>query len=164
MRRDEKEIAAWLKDAHAMEINLENMLKGQIEEFNEFPGIQERIRLHAEETRRHATLVEEALDFIGQETSTLKEGIAKISSKIGSFGSGWTDDSPVKLVLSDFASEQFEIACYRSLICATGEAGLSEIQEICSQILEEERHMAAFLEENIDMVTRAHFEHLVVKE
>ncbi len=57
-------------------------------------------------------------------------------------------------MLADYASEHFEIACYRSLIAAAEEAGKPQVAEVCSEILEDEEAMADWIEEQIPEVTR----------
>jgi len=63
-------------------------------------------------------------------------------------------DEIVKNFLSDYAAEQFEIACYRSLVAAAEELGQPEIARTCEDILAEEQAMAQWLAEHIPEVTR----------
>ena len=60
----------------------------------------------------------------------------------------------VKNFLADYASEHFEIACYRSLITAADECDQSDIADICTEIMGEEEAMAEWIEEQIPEVTR----------
>jgi len=150
------EIADWLRDAHAMELNLANMLEGQAERLSSYPELRDGIARHAEESKQHAELVESALQLLDEDTSVLKEGVARITGMMSPLGVGMASDAPVKIVLANYAAEHFEIACYQSLIAAAEVAGLPEIAEICQDILDDEMRMAETLEPQIASVTKAH--------
>ena len=156
MNDEKTEIADWLRDAHAMESNLVHMLEGQVERLSDFPELQRAVSEHAEESRRHARWLEDALKSLGQDTSMLKEGIARLSGMLGPLGIGMASDAPVKIVLSNYAAEHFEIACYRSLKSAAELLGFPGIAQICGRILEDEERMAALLEPAIQTVTKSH--------
>lgn len=153
---DKTELADWLRDAHAMELNLVNMLEGQVERLSDFPGFQRAVSEHAEESRRHAGWVEDALKSLGQDASVLKDGVARLSGMLGPLGIGMASDAPVKIVLANYAAEHFEIACYRSVKSAAELLGFPRIAEICARILDDEERMAALLEPAIQEVTKSH--------
>lgn len=150
------EIADWLRDAHAMESNLATMLEGQVERLGGYPDLQEDVARHAEESRQHAELVESALQSLGEDTSLLKDGVAKLTGMMSPLGIGMACDAPVKIVLANYAAEHFEIACYQSLIAAAEVAGYPEVSEICQEILDDELRMAEILGPKIVEVTKGH--------
>jgi ferritin-like metal-binding protein YciE len=156
MKASTEEIADWLRDAHAMESNLANMLEGQVPRLADYPELQRGVATHAEQSKRHAALVEGALESLGENTSALKEGIARLAGKISPLGVGMASDAPVKVVLSNYAAEHFEIACYLSLRTACEDAGLSEIAAMCEDILADEEEMAETLLSSIGEMTLAH--------
>lgn len=156
MNTIKEEIADWLRDAHAMESNLINMLEGQVARLDDYPALRDHVARHAEESRRHADLVEKALDSLGEDTSALKEGMARLTGMISPLGVGMASDAPVKIVLANYAAEHFEIACYRSLMAAAASAGFSEVSATCQAILADEEKMADVLEQAIEEVTTSH--------
>lgn len=156
MKSPHEEIGDWLRDAHAMESNLVKMLEGQVERLADFPHLQKGVARHAEESKRHAQLVEGALESLGEDTSALKDGVAKLTGMVSPLGVGMASDAPVKIILSNYAAEHFEIACYTSLITAAERADLPEIAAICQEILLDEENMARMLEPAISEVTTAH--------
>ena len=158
MKEITKEIADWLRDAHAMESNLVKMLEGQVPRLADYPDIQQGVAAHAEESKRHAELIEAALESLGEDPSLLKESVAKLTGMISPLGVGMASDAPVKIVLADYAAEHFEIACYRSLVAACEAAGLTDIAATCAEILAEEVRMADTLQESIESVTAAHLD------
>jgi ferritin-like metal-binding protein YciE len=151
-----KEIADWLRDAHAMEANLASMLDGQAPHLADFPDLQGAVMAHAAESRKHAEMVEAALRSLGEDTSALKDGISKLTGKISPLGIGMASDAPVKIVLANFAAEHFEIACYQSLEAAAEHLGLIEIAATCRSILQDEERMVALLAPAIREVTETH--------
>jgi ferritin-like metal-binding protein YciE len=78
-----------------------------------------------------------------------------VSSVIGGIESLATapfKDELVKNALMDYASEHFEIACYRALIVAAREAGRDDVVKVCERILAEEEDMARWFEHQIPTV------------
>jgi ferritin-like metal-binding protein YciE len=71
-----------------------------------------------------------------------------LSSPIGS-GEGATTaifrDQLVKDPLADYASEPFEVACYTALVRAATEFGYDDVARVCTQNLQEDQAMAAWL-------------------
>jgi ferritin-like metal-binding protein YciE len=156
MNDPKEETVAWLRDAHAMEANLADMLEGQVEHLADYPEFQEGVSQHAEESRRHASLVESALESLGEDTSALKDGVAKLAGKLSPLGISMTSDAPVKIVLANYAAEHFEIACYRSIEAAAEATGMEEIARMCRVILSDEERMARTLEPLIPAITMGH--------
>lgn len=137
-----------------MEKNLENVLENHAKDASEHPQMKARIEQHLHETRRHVRQVDECLQLMGDKPSAMKNLVGNVLGTVQGVSSGVFRDAIVKNVLSDYASEAFEIACYRSLIVAAEELGQTRIAETCRQILAEEEAHAAWLNEQIDDVTR----------
>lgn len=148
--------ADWLRDAHAMETNLIDMLDGQTSRLTGFPGIQERIRSHANDSQYHAARLEECLKALGRNPSVLKDGVASLAGKLSPLGTIFAADQPVKIILINIAVEHFEIACYKSLLAAADACGEPRIAKIIGDILKDEQRMADFLENSIEEVTLNH--------
>jgi len=68
-----EELADWLRDAHAMEMQAEAMLKGQAARLENYPQLKARIEQHITETQRQARDVEQCLKSMGEDTSALKD-------------------------------------------------------------------------------------------
>lgn len=149
-----EQLTTWLNSAYSMEQSLAKVLENHAKDASEHPDIQSRIQEHMDETKHHAERVRECLRQLGTEPSTLKSAVGNIVGMVQGASTGMFRDELVKNMLSDYASEHFEIACYRSLISAAEEAGRPDIAEICSEILEDEAAMAEWIEEQIPEVTR----------
>jgi ferritin-like metal-binding protein YciE len=60
----------------------------------------------------------------------------------------------MKNALADYASEHFEIACYRALIAAAEEADEARLIPLLEETLSEEEAMAEWLAERIPQAAR----------
>jgi ferritin-like metal-binding protein YciE len=149
-----EQLTMWLNNAHAMELALVRVLQNHARDARELPEMRDRIEQHLEETHRHADLVGDCLERIGAKPSTLKSVAGNVLGMMQGASTGMFHDELLRNVVADFAAENLEIACYTSLMEAAEAAGLPEIADICSEILQEEEAMAAWLEEQIPEVTR----------
>src|SRR3954452_13289330 len=66
------DVISWLNDAYAMERSLEVMLRKQAENKDSHHAIQERARIHLDETEAHAERVAQCLEMLGETPSTIK--------------------------------------------------------------------------------------------
>ena len=148
-------LVAWLRDAYAMEKALVPVLENHAKDAAAHPEVQSRLEQHAVETQRQAQMVEQCLRQPGEGPSTLKNTMAKVTGAVSSVASGAFRDDEVKNALSDFATENFEIACYKALIEAARALQRDEIAQTCEQILREEEAMARFLEQQLPNTVRS---------
>jgi ferritin-like metal-binding protein YciE len=63
-------------------------------------------------------------------------------------------DELMKNFISDYATEQMEIASYKALIAAARATGEERIAGICQQILADEEDMAAWLDAHMASAAR----------
>lgn len=148
------QLTNWLNDAYAMEEGLVKVLQNHANDAKDLPAVRTRGEEHIEETKRHARRVEECLRLLGEKPSTMKSAWSKMTGIVQGASSGAFRDEIVKNVLSDFAAEHLEIACYRSLIAAAEELNQPQIAELCRENLRDEEDMARWLEERIPEITR----------
>lgn len=149
-----EQLTTWLNSAYGMEQNLEKVLENHAKDTEPHPEMHERIEQHLAETRRHADLVKQCLEILGEKPSSMKSAMGSIMGTVQGASTGMFKDELVKNVLADFASEHFEIAAYRSLIVAAEDLGQPEIARICREILSDEEAMARWLGEQIPEATR----------
>ncbi len=152
------ELVAWLSNANAMEMGLIEVLKNHARDARNLPRVQERIQQHIEQTRLHAQRVQQAISLCGASVSVTKSWLGDIFGRLNALSTAMHNDALVKNTLMDFASEQFEIACYRSLITAAEALHLVAVAELCRKNLEDEVAMARWLEEFIPEATRMHLQ------
>jgi ferritin-like metal-binding protein YciE len=147
-------LIAWLNDAYAMEKALLPVLENHAKDAKDHPHMRARIEEHAEETRRHAEMIEQCVKSLGSSTSATKTAIGSLFGALQSVATGPFSDELVKNALMDYAAENFEIAAYQALVVAAEEYGDERIVEICEEILDEEIDMAEWLEEQLPLTVR----------
>jgi ferritin-like metal-binding protein YciE len=153
MKQPREILIDWLRDAHAMETNLIQMLGQQADHLDDHPELQARTAAHKEESRRHAERIEECLAELGTDPSAVKEGFAKLSGMFSPLPAAMSSDTAVKIVLANYSAEHFEIACYQSLEAAARHCGEERIAQAAAEILRDEEEMAEFLQDAIEEVT-----------
>jgi ferritin-like metal-binding protein YciE len=146
------ELINWLNDAYAMELGLAPILDNHARDAAGDSGAHARLQRHAAETRRHAELLQQCVERLGGRVSLVRATVSAVIGGIESVATAPFRDELVKNALMDYASEHFEIACYRALIIAAREAGRDDVGKTCEKILAEEVAMASWLENQIPTV------------
>jgi ferritin-like metal-binding protein YciE len=147
-------LISWLKDAHGLENSVIQTLERHIDEAKDYPQVQSRMRQHLEESRNHANLVVGCLERYGESPSGMKETVGKITGFMQGVTPGAAPDSLVKNTLADYATEYFEMACYRSLVAAARYLDDNQTAQVCEQIMADELRMANWLEQQIPIATQ----------
>lgn len=150
----EQTMVNWLNDAYGLENNLIQVLEHRVKDMKDHPQMQAKVQQHLEQTRHQAEMLRGCIERLGGKTSALKTGIANIMGTFQGMSTEAAPDEMVKNALSDYASEQFEIACYTSLIAGAEAIGDTETAQICRQILREEEDMANWLAQQIPVITK----------
>ncbi|MDU1059686.1 MULTISPECIES: ferritin-like domain-containing protein [Leclercia] len=143
----------WLRDAHAMEKQAESMLESMASRIDNYPDVRARIEQHISETKHQITLLEEILDRNDISRSVLKDSMSKMMAFGQSMGGMAASDEIVKGSISGYVFEQFEIACYTSLLAAAKKAGDVASIPAIESILAEEQRMADWLIQHIPDTT-----------
>jgi ferritin-like metal-binding protein YciE len=156
MKDPSENILDWLRDAHAMEQQAEQMLKAQASRLENYPKLRARIEEHLQETLTQRQLVEGCIQRLGGSTSTVKDIAAKLVAFGQSIGGIVTTDEVVKGAMSGYVFENVEIAAYTSLVAAAREIGDAETARICGEICAQELSMAQWLLEHLPEVTQTY--------
>lgn len=158
------ELIDWLRDAYSMERGLEITLSKQAENDELNPAMREQARQHLEETRRHADGVKGCLEFLGTDVSKLKTGLAQMMELAKGVGTAFARDERVKDLLAAYASEHFEIACYKALRASAIAANEPEIARVCDMIIPDEERMARWLDANLPTVVTSYLQDAQLEE
>lgn len=143
----------WLRDAHAMEKQAESMLESMAGRIDNYPDLRSRIEQHISETKHQITILEEILDRNNISRSVIKDSMSKMAALGQSIGGIFPSDEIVKGSISGYVFEQFEIACYTSLLAAAQKAGDTTSIPAIESILNEEKQMADWLIKHIPQTT-----------
>lgn len=135
----------WLRDAHAMEQQAENMLESLSDRIEHYPQFKVHIDQHLQETRWQRDQIESCIRRLGSSPSAFKD----MAAKVVAFGQGLSgvvmSDEVVKGAISTYVFENMEIASYRTLIAAAEVAGDAETKRVAQEILMQEQAMADWL-------------------
>jgi ferritin-like metal-binding protein YciE len=142
MATPQENLLDWLRDAHAMEQQAENMLKAQSKRLEHYPELKARIDQHIEETLGQQKLIDKCLSRLGGSSSTIKDMTGRLMAFGQAVGGSLMSDEVVKGAMAGYVFENVEIACYTVLIAAAKAAGDIETQAACEQILPQEIAMA----------------------
>ncbi|MBR2512487.1 MAG: ferritin-like domain-containing protein [Halomonas sp.] len=148
-----KHIEDWLRDAHAMEKQAEEMLSAQAKRLDHYPVLRTRIEQHLEETKGQAKKLEQVMSSLDIDTSVVKDLGGKLTAFGQAMGGAMASDEVVKGAIASYAFECFEIANYKALIQAAEHASQPELVRVCKEILQEEQAMADWLAEHLEETT-----------
>jgi ferritin-like metal-binding protein YciE len=157
MNNDPKDtLIGWLNDAYSMEKGIIPVLENHVKDADKMPEVQNHLRMHLEQTERQAEQVKMLVESLGGSTSALKTTMGTVGGFFQSISTGAAPDELVKNGLADYATEHFEIACYRALITGAQALGLTEVARVCQQILREEEEMAHWLEQSLPTLVQSY--------
>lgn len=151
-----EQLIAWLNDAHVMELSLEKNLENHVKDAATIPELRDGLEAHLLATRRHAIRLTEAVHVLGGTVSQVRSIMASAMGQVEGLATALFKDEIVKDVLADYAAEQFEVACYTSLVAAAEELGETEVAELCRKNLHEDQATADWLRGQIPRVTRTY--------
>jgi ferritin-like metal-binding protein YciE len=150
---DQDIVVAWLNDAYGMEISLTRVLENHANDAKDMPQVRSGIQRHLEATKRHAELVKGLLEERGERPSTVKGAMATVMGTMQALSTELAKDELVKNALADYSSEHLEIASYTSLAAAGRLLGDDHLVQTCETIMQDEREMAGWLEQQIPVLT-----------
>lgn len=140
----------WLRDAHAMEEQAEDMLQAQAGRIENYPELKARIERHIEETRSQRDRLEACIRGRGASTSEVKDLVGKFTAMMQGMSGVFVGDEVVKGTLASYAFEHLEIASYRLLAAAARADGDTQTAQVCEEICREEEAMASWLATNME--------------
>lgn len=158
MTRPRETLAAWLRDAHAMEGQAETLLTSQIDRLQNYPEALPRLQSHLEETRAQRKAVEGCLEQLGENTSSLKDSAMKVAANVQGLMHAVSSDEVLKHALGSAAFEQFEAASYRMLAAAARAAGEPGIAQTCETLMKQEVAMADWVWNQLEPLTEKYLE------
>ncbi|NEW87467.1 ferritin-like domain-containing protein [Rhodopseudomonas sp. WA056] len=157
MAQDAREIfVTGLRNAHAMETQAREMMERQSERLDDYPEVKARVQQHLRETEGQLQRLDECLSACGESASTLKDVTQSFMGNMAALAHTVMPDEILKNTFANNAFEHFEIAAYKSLLSLADIAGVSSAKPLLQASLKEEEAMAAWIDQNIDSVTRSY--------
>ncbi len=148
----------WLRDAHAMEEQAEQMLSAQASRIENYPSLKARIEQHIEETRSQRDRLEACIEARGASSSGIKDLAGRAAAVMQGLGGMFAGDEVVKGAMAGYTFEHFEIASYRALSAAARAAGDERTARVCDEICREEEQMASWLADNLGPVAETYLQ------
>ena len=143
----------WLRDAHAMEQQAEQMLTTFANRLENYPDLRVRIEQDVRAAQSHQRLLQDCLQREGESPSVIKD----LGARIMGFGQSATgimvSDEVVKGILATYVFTQLKIASYNILAAAAVHTSDTHVLTVCNQILAEENAMVEWLQNNIPKIT-----------
>ena len=156
MTKSKQTLIAWLRDAHAMERASVDSLDRMADRLARFPELSGGLREHWRLSITQAQRIEVCLRALGADTSTFKDQDNHKHDNTQSFAVEVAPDEVVKDCCAAYSWRNFEIACYLSLGAAAAALEEMEVTHMCEEHVQQERAMAAWLEQQIPEVTLAY--------
>jgi len=154
----QSEFITGLVNAHALEKQALQLMERQIERNRDYPEVAARLRRHLDETNGQHERLDTLLQRFGESPSTLKDAFMQFTANMGALTHAMSDDEILKNTFANAAFENFEAASYEALIAMAQAAGHEDAVAPLRQSLQEERDMAQWIHDNVEMVTLRYLE------
>ena len=138
----------WLRDAHAMEIEVASLLETQSRRIQDHPDLKTRFELHLRETQAQRDKLEPYLE------PQPRRMAQSAKSDSDDADEPMDRDELLKFTTNFYVSKYREIAAYRVLLSAAEAVEDSEIAELCEEMLWIEDAMAAWLRVKLPELVR----------
>ena len=147
-------ICDWLRDAHAMEEQAEKLFSGQADRLSQYTELAAKLKDELTFIEANKLLLFGTLKLLGSDTSIIKDTVGKIIGFEQNMVGTMMSDEPVKGILALHTFTQMAIGSYKILVAAADATGEPEIKKTCTTILESSERRAAWIEKELDAVTR----------
>jgi ferritin-like metal-binding protein YciE len=136
-----------------MENQALSIMKPQLSRIENYPEVAARLEQHIRETEGQLARLDELLDAIDEDSSTIKDTALSLMGSFAAMGHAVAGDEIIKNSLANFAFENYEIAAYKSLLTIAEAGQFNKAQDFLQLNLNEEEAMADWLRENLPKVT-----------
>jgi ferritin-like metal-binding protein YciE len=143
------QLVTHIDEAHALEQTVLRMLDGLIRSADD-PEIIDRLEHHKLETQQHESLMRGRLEAHGAQPSMVRQAAGMLEAFLKMPLDLVRGESTGRSARDAYTTEHLEIASYELLRRVADRAGDEETARACRDILEQERAMATFIEENWD--------------
>lgn len=155
MGNPREHLVSWLRDAHAMERQSEQLLHGQASRLERYPKLAGGLQRHLQQTLEQQRTLEQCLERLDASPSALKDFAGRVGASAQTLAGMAVSDETVKGAMACYVFEQMEVAAYTSLFAAAHQAGDIQCQRVFDRLLQEEQAMADWLRGNLPQLTQA---------
>ncbi len=147
-------LLGWLRDAHAMEEQAEELFSGQAKRLKPYGEISLQLETEARSSVEHQKRLSIRIQQLGSDVSTVKNTAAKILALGQNIVGTVMSDEPVKGMLGLYTITQMGIGAYKILITAAESMQDHETARVCADLLNEYKARSLWLETNLQDVTQ----------
>ena len=148
-------IRDWLRDAHAMEQQAEILFAGQAERLKKYPELSAKLNDEITFIKASQILLFARIQELGGSVSKVKNTVGKLMAGAQNISGIMVSDEPVKGILALHTFTQMAIGSYKVLVAACDAAGEAKIKETCATMLASVERRAAWIDKELDAVTRS---------
>jgi ferritin-like metal-binding protein YciE len=138
-----------IDEAHALEQTVARMLDGLIASADD-PEVIDRLEHHKLETQQHESAMRRRLEAHGAQPSMVRQAAGMLEAMFKMPLDLMRGEKAGRTARDAYTTEHLEIASYELLRRVAERAGDEETAVACRDILEQERAMATYIEENWD--------------
>jgi len=149
-----KNIRIWLRDAHAMEVQAENLLSGKINRLKDYLSSCHKIDFEINRIKQHQIVLSIRIQQLGSAPSMIKDATAKVVAETQNITALLVNDDPVNDILTLHTFTQTAIGSYKILIAAAESVNDSETKQVCLDILGDTESRAVWIKEGLAEVTK----------
>jgi ferritin-like metal-binding protein YciE len=153
MTQSEERFLEWLRDAHAMEEQAQQMLALTASRLDDFPELKQQLERDRQRSHRQAAMLKQCIARHDTDTSLFKDIAARVVAVGQGISGMFVGDVVVKAALAVYTFKHMEIASYKILIAAAEKVGDFETKRGCEEALQQEREMVDWLEQTIPGIT-----------
>lgn len=143
----------WLRDAHAMEEQVQSLLQYSIRRMDDYPEFQYLLETHARETGSNAEILRGCLMSHQKSSSAVKDAAGKLTAMMQNMSGWFVGDEVMKGVMAIYTVQHMKISAYRILVAAADQFGDDGTKGHCEQILDREEMMAEKIKNLISRLT-----------
>ena len=153
---DSKEhLLDWLRDAHAMEQQAIQMLKGEQGRIDHYPELKKKLEQNLDIANQNQDALANCIKRLGGSTSSIKDAGAKLMG-FGQAISGIAfSDEVMKGAMSLYAFHNLAIASYTILVAAADTCGDNETKADCERMLQREIEINQWLKDYLPLLTQS---------
>jgi ferritin-like metal-binding protein YciE len=145
----QEKLVKYIEDAYALENQLVETLQKHVEQAQDYPNVQAKIRQHLAETEQHRQRMADRLAAYNKKPSAIKGALSSMMGNTVGVVSGSRPDVLAMNARDEYVSEHLEIASYTLLITTARAFGDEQTVEACELNLRDEIAMQQWLAQHL---------------
>ncbi|GAC1454865.1 MAG: hypothetical protein PVSMB4_15430 [Ktedonobacterales bacterium] len=145
----QEKLVKYIEDAYALETQIVETLQKHVEQAQDFPNVQAKIRQHLAETEQHRQRMADRLAAYNKKPSAIKGALSSVMGNTVGVVSGTRTDVLAMNARDEYVTEHLEIASYTLLITTARAFGDEQTVRACELNLRDEIAMQQWLAQHL---------------